>query len=370
MKAPVAVLLELATLMAANVEAQPQIVHVSCGRGTGQGYAVSRPGECLVLTPKHVLVSNADVTVTGETARRVPAERLRELPSDLAVLRVAADSGICPAAATPPKALELRQALQRSVEGVLRTRTEDGRMVLTPVRLRDVGDEFLTVGWERVEDTIAQGMSGSLLEVEHRPAGLLQTVTAARKEARVIRLDRVQALAGPLGIRAVDESAPPPHGTRWWPIAASVAVVGGAGALLATRKDEDDTTPVVTAPTADLRLNNAKSGEFPCSGGLFFTMSVRNNSSSAELQVRSFILVMNSMSPLVCNTFRAPITVSDPPNLTIPAGQSATLRPAGVDLAGLLCSPPNGGRSCTWNATIEVDTTLGTASDSIQFTAR
>jgi hypothetical protein len=131
-------------------------------------------------------------------------------------------------------------------------------------------------------------------------------------------------------------------------------------ALLPLACHSSSTTPNQPV-TVDLTLNDAKLGSQSCSGGMFFTIRA-SNVSSAPVQVRKLSL---SFTPKDGDCTQTTAPISSDIGQTIAPGQTVQVRR--VDLAGQLCSPPDGAPGCSWAAAAAVTTDDATATDAIAF---
>ena len=103
-------------------------------RQTGQGLLRARGAECFVLTPNHV-VEDAPITfkVRGSRASQADVEKARQLPGDMAILRVD-KAGALPCAEWS-SAEDLSKVLRGRNAGTLSTREASGSQTLMPVSL-------------------------------------------------------------------------------------------------------------------------------------------------------------------------------------------------------------------------------------------
>lgn len=140
----------------------------------GQGTLQKRGGECLVITPRHV-VENAmfDIIATFPDRRDVLATKLELFAEDVALLRLETQpSNGCAERAFNEE--RLSAMLSSATEGVLKRRDESGSASLLQVNV--VGyDEHRLIRIEPRSSTksIKQGYSGSVLYIDSQAVGML-----------------------------------------------------------------------------------------------------------------------------------------------------------------------------------------------------
>lgn len=168
-----------------------QGVFVEAG-ASGQGFLRARGNECFVVTPFHVVErATGTITVIGEQASRRTAELLRQLPGDLAILRVNEPSTMrCEEWAAPTS---LASVLNSQTGGQLSIREADGSRTLVPVTFRAIDAESITVRPSQAGDQIHQGMSGASLLVNGTMAGLLLSVSNG--DGLVYQLDDIMRVS-------------------------------------------------------------------------------------------------------------------------------------------------------------------------------
>ena len=151
-------------------------VHVQAGQA-GQGMLRGRGTECFVVTPYHVVEGSSEaVRVVGVRSSQARAEVVRQLPGDLAILRVEGVGGLPCAEWTPPE--DLPGLLRGQGAGTLSMREADGSQTLLPVTFRGIDDEAIFVRPSRPDDQISKSMSGGSLLVNGVVVGMLLSVDA------------------------------------------------------------------------------------------------------------------------------------------------------------------------------------------------
>ncbi len=144
-------------------------------RQTGQGVLRGRGAECFVVTPYHVVEgATGAVRVVGGRSSQAKAEVLRQLPGDLAILRVDTAGALPCADWAPPE--DLSALLRGQSAGTLSMREADGSQTLMPVTFRGIDDEMIFVRPTRPDDQISKSMSGGSLLVNGVVVGMLLSV--------------------------------------------------------------------------------------------------------------------------------------------------------------------------------------------------
>jgi hypothetical protein len=149
-------------------------VHIQA-RQTGQGVLRGRGPEWFVVTPYHVVEGSSDaVRVVGGRSSQAKGEVVRQLPGDLAILRVDAAGTLPCGDWTPPD--DLQALLRGQSAGTLSMREADGSQTLMPVTFRGIDDEMIFVRPTRSDDQISKSMSGGSLLVNGVVVGMLLSV--------------------------------------------------------------------------------------------------------------------------------------------------------------------------------------------------
>jgi len=214
------VLLVLLTVLpAAGTAAPPPQAFVRTAE-EGQALLFERLGECYAVTPAHVLGGELFASLTGGHSRRPQGDGdlLQTFGYDLAVLHVSgALARFC--GGSPAIVTGLEDRLATSDRGVLASVNADGSITRRRVTLSDVDLLYLRVRPEQNRDQLFKGLSGSLLLVGDRPAGILMAVDADTGEGRVLRYDRALETLRPFfdAARSAARTAPPPTATAAGP---------------------------------------------------------------------------------------------------------------------------------------------------------
>lgn len=166
------------TLLAAHPGLASDVYIRTDDNQTGQGVFRQRGGECLVITPLHVVDNALQIDVTLADKRRYPAELIESFPGDIAVLRImAADPIPCKAGAYFAK-IPIDTLLEAEKSGEMRTMLADGSIRIIAVNI--VGyDQFRTIHVvpQEAGTAFVKGESGSPLYIAGRFAGMLLSVT-------------------------------------------------------------------------------------------------------------------------------------------------------------------------------------------------
>lgn len=188
----------------AHAQGPDRIVSVQADNRNGQGITRRRGDECFVISPDHVVQGPRDsarrapdtIWVRASRGERIPTSFVKEFPRDMALLHVHPES---PYAATLcaewPEVLSLERIMSRpSGETVIKGRDEQGNGDGMPVALTgdDATDEMFKVRPTLTGDRIERGMSGSLVYVNGRAAGILLWEMGNGTVGIVQRLDRVE----------------------------------------------------------------------------------------------------------------------------------------------------------------------------------
>lgn len=143
----------------------------------GQGLLRRRGGECLVITPLHVVDAAYAIQVTLADKRTLAAEMIESFPGDVSVLRFSsADSIPCRQGSffTGP---QLDALLGAEKQGEVRTMLADGSIRIIPVNIAGY-DKFrsIHVVAQDADSRFTKGESGSPLYIAGRFAGILLSV--------------------------------------------------------------------------------------------------------------------------------------------------------------------------------------------------
>lgn len=194
---PIALCLGLGSLgVCPPAHAQPVEVHQ--GSEIGSGYAFRRGDACLVLTAFHVVKSDtADIEVFDRTGARNAAERKYQVASeDIALLELNGKRAVACTEQWPdsswiasanPNSRTLFEALRHSPEG--------GRETLIPLRYAGRTTNTLTLApAERTR--IQKSDSGSMVRLEDKLVGIVQSVDPKSDRVEVVRMDVIDKLFG------------------------------------------------------------------------------------------------------------------------------------------------------------------------------
>lgn len=173
----------------------------------GQGLLRERNGECFVVTPKHVVEGSGDVTVVA-AGRLEAAGRLdTTFTEDVAILRVV-DRGRFACGAPWDEAHGLEAVLGEALDGVLVTTTATGAVQRRFVRIVGWAHGSIRVRPATDGDALFQTLSGGLLEIGGRPAGMLLSVNATSGAGTVLRMDHLSGIVrGFFDVRPADALA-------------------------------------------------------------------------------------------------------------------------------------------------------------------
>lgn len=179
--------------------------------GAGQGLLRSRGDRCYVVTPLHVLGAETSARVTAPGREQGESDSPRKIPAAPEAVALLSVHGI-PLATCPPfeGAVSLDNLLLAHAGATLQLVRPDGGIDRIPLSLGSIETETLEV--QSNAGRLQQGMSGGLVLVADRPAGLLFDVTDDGHTGRVARLDRVferltPHLANALPVEAAHASA-------------------------------------------------------------------------------------------------------------------------------------------------------------------
>jgi hypothetical protein len=186
-----ALLILLATLIPPSpaAETRPTQAYLRAGEH-GQALLLSRLGECYAITPKHVIGSDLFATLVGGEAGKPQGDGdlLQTFGYDLSILRVTgALATQCGGPLTDVPALD--SLLSGSSAANVSSVNEDGSISRRNVTLIDVGLLYLRLRPD-AGDELFKGLSGSLVLVGDRPAGILMSVDPETGEGRALRYDR------------------------------------------------------------------------------------------------------------------------------------------------------------------------------------
>jgi hypothetical protein len=171
-----------------------QDVFVRAGEQTGGGLLRASGGDCYVITPAHVIGSQEiDIQIIAEGGRKGSANLSEKLSDDVALLKFDDHSRTLCASEGWPQVADVSSVLNNASNGILRGRGESGSRTQFAVSVEDYGKKYVTIVPSGTARIFSKGMSGSLLEINGLPIGLLVEVEPPRR-GNVLRMDRILAL--------------------------------------------------------------------------------------------------------------------------------------------------------------------------------
>ncbi len=164
----------------------------------GQAILLNRMGSCYGITPAHVIDGGFFATVVGglPSAPQGDADVLMTFGYDLALMRV---TGGVEAHCVQgfKKAGNLDTVFAAATVAHLLTVRSDGSVAREQVTITDTGMLYVYVKPMPGGEPLMKGMSGSLLEVGDKPAGMLMSVHPETGNGKVLRYDRVTETIAP-----------------------------------------------------------------------------------------------------------------------------------------------------------------------------
>jgi len=164
----------------------------------GQAILLNRLGSCYGITPAHVIDGGFFATVVGglPSAPQGDADVLMTFGYDLALMRV---TGGVEAHCVQgfKKAGNLDTVFAAATVAHLLTVRSDGSVAREQVTITDTGMLYVYVKPMPGGEPLMKGMSGSLLEVADKPAGMLMSVDPETGNGKVLRYDRVTETIAP-----------------------------------------------------------------------------------------------------------------------------------------------------------------------------
>lgn len=162
----------------------------------GQGILRARSGECLAITPQHVVgLTGAGLAVTTSQRVRAPAERLGSYGDDIALLRVMAKGRLACGGAWPrqdPLDTLLSEAVRQGRLGTLLRVRPTGGLESHAVRFSAVEGRHVEVTPIQQDSGAFEGISGSRLMLDGRLVGMV--LTTVQGVVRAYRLDALERL--------------------------------------------------------------------------------------------------------------------------------------------------------------------------------
>jgi hypothetical protein len=236
-------------------------------RQSGQGALRGRGTECFVITPYHVVEGSAEaVRVTGGRSAQAKAEMLRQLPGDLAILRVD-NAGALPCGEWAPLD-DLPGLLRGQSTGTLSVREADGSQTLMPVTFRGIDDEMIFVRPTRTDDQISKSMSGGSLLVNGVAVGMLLSVEDG--VGQVYQIDDIMRVSAEFFSRTTSRSGDAQFVGEYNLGGAIVKIQSSAAGLqyiqagnpvhrLVSAGERRFTSPTIPGATLEFRLDEAGS---------------------------------------------------------------------------------------------------------------
>lgn len=220
------------------VSAKPLSAFIESGQ-VGQALLLNRLGACYAITPEHVIDGGFFATVVAglPDAPQGDADLLMTFGYDLALLRV---SGGVEAKCNEGyhKVISLDATFSATSTGYLYSVRSDGSTGRQQVNIVDIGMLYVHVSPVAGGEPLMKGMSGSMLQIGDRVAGMLMSVDPANGHGKVLRYDRITETIAPFfgesgsaAAAAVTDKAPLP-----------VAAIAGVSVLRWTSKPLDESS--------------------------------------------------------------------------------------------------------------------------------
>lgn len=174
----------------------------------GRGMLRARSGECFLITPYHVVEYVDRVTLVGLGRREAEAQLETTYQEDVALLRVSRSTPMdCGGPWDDGSGLGDR--ITSASRGILQSMEGSGELRRRPVDIVSAGDAvFIQIREVNPEDRLYQGLSGSVLLIGSRPAGMLMGMDPSTGAGIVMRLDHLSNLTRSFfDIRSADGEA-------------------------------------------------------------------------------------------------------------------------------------------------------------------
>ena len=165
----------------------------------GRGILKSRPGECFVIAPLHVVEkSSGDISIVGKNNVLSTGEFIQGFSSDLAVIRInGGGTQECEGWTVPSNFSEI---VNNSDEGFLELRNNNGSSKLMQVFFTEKDGEIITIEPKKNNQSFSKGMSGSSLftKVDGKKIylGMLQQIDMESGEGYVFQADDMERVLG------------------------------------------------------------------------------------------------------------------------------------------------------------------------------
>ncbi len=173
-------------------------VYLSFSSGSfGQGTLIRSGNECLIITPKHVVIDDRGIPESGairviySDRSEAEADLHKAFDNDLALLRLR-EQPIAGCETAPFETVAVKQILTENTQAVVEHKSFEGGSNYTHLAIvrQDVyGDILVTPMLEG--DSLEQGFSGGVLYVDNKPVGMLTNVDHGVGQA--IRSDAIMA---------------------------------------------------------------------------------------------------------------------------------------------------------------------------------
>jgi len=192
----------------AILQAKPLSAYVESDE-IGQAILFNRLGVCYAVSPTHVVHEGYYAALVGgaSSAPQGEADEGVAFGYDLSLMRV--KGGIekyCNE--SYKKASDLNSLILDETTGHVLTAGSLGNMTRQQVSIIDTGLLYLYISPIDEKQPFMKGMSGSLLEINGKPAGMLMSVNAETGNGKVLRYDRLMETIAPFFISSSSVGAP------------------------------------------------------------------------------------------------------------------------------------------------------------------
>lgn len=190
-------LLIFSMVFPAILQAKPLLAYVESDE-VGQALLFNRLGVCYAVSPTHVVHEGYYATLVGgaSSAPQGEADEGVAFGYDLSLMRV--KGGIekyCNE--SYKKASNLNSIILDETTGHVLTAGGLGNMTRQQVSIVDTGLLYLYISPIDEKQPFMKGMSGSLLEINGTPAGMLMSVNGETGSGKVLRYDRLMETIAP-----------------------------------------------------------------------------------------------------------------------------------------------------------------------------
>jgi len=163
----------------------------------GQGTLLTRNGQCFALTPYHVVEYAGDIQVATADRTEVPARLETDLGSDVALLRVDARGRLpCPMGWSSGDGLDgrLQQAAAERGPAIVRRVLDTGGVSTLGTVVTGFSRRYLDLAPARPGEEAFQGVSGSTVLLQGRPAAMVLSVDGENGSISALRWDTLGRL--------------------------------------------------------------------------------------------------------------------------------------------------------------------------------